>query len=124
MSRFMLWMAASLIGAVGMVTEAEAARRFAVVVGSNAPVLGRGPLRYAHADAKRLQRALVDLGGFAEQDLRLLLEPRPEEVLATLDALLAKADGPEALLLFFYSGHADATSLYPDGAPLPIAELS
>ena len=98
--------------------------RWAVIVGSNTEVLGRGPLRYAHRDAKQLSRALVDLGGFAEADVRTLLDPRPTEVLAALDSLVSKAsDAEDGVVLFYYSGHADARALYPDGAPLPLGEL-
>ncbi|MCB9650238.1 MAG: caspase family protein [Deltaproteobacteria bacterium] len=119
---------AALIALLGLVLGPSVATagepRYAVVVGSNTEVLGRGALRYAHDDAKRLAQALVDLGDFDEANVRLLLDPRPEEVLSALDALLTKADGRDAMLLFFYSGHADAHALYPDGAPLPISELS
>lgn len=115
---------AALMGLL-VTAHAEATpRRWAVIVGSNRPVLGRTALRYAHQDAKRLSRVLEELGHFQEQNTRLLLDPRPEEVLAVFDALLSKAaEFEDGIVLFYYSGHADAYSLYPDGAPLPLSEL-
>lgn len=105
-------------------TASAAPRRLAVIVGSTSPVLGRAALRYSHADAKAVAAALGELGDFGEQDTRLLLDPRPEEVIAALDAMLSKADSTtDTLLFFYYSGHADDHALYPDGAPLPLSEL-
>ncbi|MEL6188948.1 MAG: caspase family protein, partial [Myxococcota bacterium] len=120
----MKWMFCAALGMGLSPVVAHAAERYAVLVGSNAEVLGRSPLRYAHVDAKRLAGALSELGEFDESNLRLLLDPRPQEVLAALDGLLAKAvHDPDAVLLFYYSGHADRGSLYPDGAPLPLSEV-
>ena len=70
---------AALIALLGLVLGPSVATagepRYAVVVGSNTEVLGRGALRYAHDDAKRLAQALVDLGDFDEANVRLLLDP-------------------------------------------------
>lgn len=117
-------LAALLSMASSSSAETAPSERWAVVVGSNAEVLGRAPLRYAHRDAKLLSSTLVDLGGFSEANVRLLLEPRPEEVLTALDSLLAKAAGVrDGVVLLYYSGHADVRALYPDGAPLPLSEI-
>ena len=114
-------------GLVAWPADAQAdqpSSRWAVIVGSNTEVLGRSPLRYAHRDAKQLAHTLVDLGGFAESNVRVLLDPRPTEVLTALDSLIGKASGTDdGVVLFYYSGHADARALYPDGAPLPLTEV-
>jgi hypothetical protein len=99
-------------------------RRIAVLVGANEAPSGRATLRYAHADARAMAETLVDVASFAPDDVRVLLDPKPEEVLRTLDAVLDALDGgEEALLFFYYSGHSDTGSLYPDGEALSLEEL-
>ena len=120
----LLGLTAASVGVSPSARAEDAAPRWAVVVGTNVEVLGRNALRFAHRDAKMVSQALTDLGGFEERRVRLLLDPRPKEVLTAIDAFLTKAAGtPNAMVLFYYSGHADAGSLYPDGAPLPLTEI-
>ncbi|MFO0595714.1 MAG: caspase family protein [Myxococcaceae bacterium] len=109
---------------LALVTSAEPPRK-AVVVGSNAAIDGRSSLHFAHRDARSLAEVLQSSGGFAAGDVTLLLDAKPEAVLAALDAARAElAKAPEhGLLLFYYSGHADQASLYPGGAPLPLERL-
>lgn len=102
-----------------------APRRMALVIGANAAAPGRKALRFSQHDAEGVGRVLIELGGFAREDVSLLLDPDPSAVLAALDAQLARvrASGQEALFLFYYSGHADASALYPQGRPLALSEL-
>jgi hypothetical protein len=102
-----------------------ATQRYAVVVGSNAPVQERPGLRFSHRDARSFAQVLLEAGRFTKRDVQLLLDPAPEQVLAALDSALvqARATGGKAMLLFYYSGHADGTSLYPNGQPLLLADL-
>lgn len=105
--------------------QTPAPRKVAVVVGSNAAPAGRRLLRYTHDDARSVQQVLSSVGGFAAQDVHVLLDPTPADVLAQLDqeiAALGKA-APDALLLFYYSGHADEHALYPGGRALDFAQL-
>jgi hypothetical protein len=104
---------------------AVATRRMAVVVGANAAAPGRKPLRFAQRDASAVAKVLRDLGGFASDDVRLLFDPRPEQILAALDSALREAAQAQVdtLVLFYYSGHADTGSLYPGGDPLPLVQL-
>jgi hypothetical protein len=67
------------------------ARRVAIVVGANAPAPGRKPLRFAHQDARAVADVLRSQGGFAGEDVRLLFDPEPGEVLGALDAVLREA---------------------------------
>ena len=60
------------------------ARRMAVIVGSNAAPPGRRALRYAADDARSVGAALIDVAGFAPDDVDVLVEPNPSTVLATL----------------------------------------
>jgi hypothetical protein len=91
-------------------------RRVAIVVGANEPPAGYQALRFAHADAERMSEVLRRVGDFS--DVKVLLDPRPSEVLATLDQA-KNAD----LVLFYYSGHSDGHSLFPHGETLSIADV-
>ena len=104
---------------------APAVRRMAVVVGANAAPAGRQTLRFSHRDALSIAETLEQVGGFAVADVNVLLDPDPATVLKVLDARLAalKAEPGETLLLFYYSGHADDSALYPGGQPLAFEEL-
>src|SRR5689334_14144580 len=95
-------------------------RRLAVVVGANDPAPGRQALRYAQSDAQLMADVLVRVGRFAKPDVQVLLEPRPGEVLAALDAAAREllSAGPDSLLLFYYSGHSDGQQVFPHGDSL------
>ena len=109
----------------GEAQAAGPARRLAIVVGANEPAPGRDPLRYSHADASMIAGTLVQVGHFAQSDVRVLLEPRPDDVLAALDAAARtlQATPGESLLVFYYSGHSDGQHLYPHGERLALATL-
>lgn len=118
-----------LCGALAAVSSPARAgpnpRRFAVVVGSNRAPEGRQTLRYAHRDAESIAAALVAVGEFPADQVRLMLEPEPGAVTAALDGELERirALGGETLLLFYFSGHGDQQALYPGGKPLPLEEV-
>ncbi|HTA21334.1 MAG TPA: caspase family protein [Polyangia bacterium] len=104
--------------------QGAAPHRYAVVVGANKASPGRRDLRYAHNDAQEVADTLIRVAGYAYDDVTVLLDPDPNQVLATLDAVLARrARDEDAILFFYYSGHADAEVLYPNGRPLPLAAL-
>lgn len=100
-------------------------QRVAVVVGANAAPPGRATLRYAHDDARRVAEVLTAVAGFPAKNVRLLLDPEPEALLAALDQELelAAKRGGETLLFFYYSGHADDRSIFPKGVTLAFAAL-
>ncbi len=116
---------AALLALVGHPVWAQAPRRLALVVGANGAPPGRRPLRYSHEDAKHVALVLTQVAGFDGADVSVLLDPSPRAVLDELDRLLRDAEGAgrEALLLFYYSGHADDASLYPGGQALLMSEL-
>jgi len=104
--------------------QAPAPHRYAVVIGANKASPGRRDLRYAHNDAQEVADTLIRVAGYAYDNVTVLLDPDPQQVLTAMDAYLAREpSGAEALLLFYYSGHADAEALYPNGRPLPLAAL-
>jgi hypothetical protein len=100
-------------------------RRVAVVIGSNAPPPGRSPLRYAHDDATELAEVLEHVGGFAPADVKVLLDPRPREILDELERVAATARdaGGNVLFVFYYSGHSDGQSLFPHGEPIGLSDV-
>jgi hypothetical protein len=98
--------------------------RYAVVVGANKAAAGRRDLRYAHNDAQEVADTLIRVAGYAYDDVNVLFDPDPRQVLAALDAVVARRDANEdAILFFYYSGHADTELLYPNGKPLALAAL-
>jgi hypothetical protein len=112
----------------GPAGAAEAAtRRFALVVGANDGGPERAVLRYAGTDAVAMAKVLVELGGVAETDRVLLLDPDRrtlEASFASLDGRLAGARGAGRVeLIFYYSGHSDEEGLLLRGEHFRYAEL-
>jgi hypothetical protein len=102
--------------------------RFSIVVGNNTGSAGDGKLRYAESDAQRVHDTLRQLGGFEAKDTVLLLSTSADEVRRTLiainDRIRAEATGDtQAVLVFYYSGHADAQALHLGGSLLALPEL-
>jgi hypothetical protein len=94
--------------------------RVGIFAGSNGAPAGRAPLEHAEADAARMRRVFVELGGVAPEDAHLLEAPTAQAILETI-----KRVGPGAgLLVFYYSGHADERALLLEGSELSFAELS
>ncbi|MEZ4385471.1 MAG: caspase family protein [Nannocystaceae bacterium] len=102
--------------------------RYAVIIGNNQGAADEGTLRYAERDAVRVADTLRDLGGFHEENTVVLLGQGVaaiQRVLIGLNARLRGATGPgdQAVLLVYYSGHADADALHLGGERLEIAQL-
>lgn len=120
MTRALLWLA---LLAPGTALGADVVRR-AVVVGANdgGSLLER--LEYAENDARKVATVLRDLGGFAADDVQVVLSPSPEALGAALAEVAALAAGDEqTLFLFYYSGHADALGLQFGGELVPYDSL-
>lgn len=99
-------------------------RRFAVVVGSNDGDRLEERLRFAEHDARGVADVLAQLGGFHEEDVVLLRGADAAGVRRALTDVARRASAsPEALVLFYYSGHADASALHLSGTRLPVREL-
>jgi hypothetical protein len=99
--------------------------RFAVVVGNNSGGPEDAPLRYAQADAVRVASVLREVGDVRPANLILLLGEEADTVRRTLIAVneRVRASGGQAVLLVFYSGHADAEALHLGTSRLELAEL-
>ena len=114
--------AAVLLSVLG--TSDDAPRRFGVFVGSNAGGPGRSELRYAHADAERIRDVFLEVGGMKPGDSVVLRDPRPAAIVDTIRAVSDRAAAsPEAVLVFYYSGHADDRALLLGERELAFADL-
>lgn len=123
-SRWALLVAAGLI--VATLPSAARARpgRFAIVVGSDVGDPSEVQLRFAEADARRMAEALRAVGGFFPENVTVLTAGSGEDVRRALIGLNARLRQiPGALLLVYYSGHADAEALHLGGTRLPFSEL-
>jgi hypothetical protein len=101
---------------------------YGIFVGTNVGGPGQAPLRYAEEDARRVAQVLRDLGRYGQADLRVLVRPDPRKVLTAVDDVTAKlraheARGEQAVLVFYYSGHAKANAFNLGAEELPIATL-
>jgi hypothetical protein len=105
---------------------ARAATRYALIVGNDAGARDEARLRYAEHDADRFAATLVDLGGFAAGNVITLRGADADAVRAALINLndrIRTSSGGDAMLVVYYSGHADATALHLGATSLPLPQL-
>ena len=101
---------------------------YAIVVGSNAGGPGQGELKYAEEDARKVGALLVELGGYAKDQVDIVVHPSPADLrdrLARLGERVAadKAAGKQSRVFFYYSGHARASAIDLGSDELPLTEL-
>ncbi len=125
-----LWTIGAVLALFLVTARSRAAvERFAVVIGNNGGNADDQELRYAETDASRMHDTLRALGGFAPANVVLLRGENVDTVRRTLaavnDRVRAATTGPDrqAVLLVYYSGHADGTSLHLGKTTLPLTEL-
>ncbi len=102
-----------MVGAFAAPAWAE--RRFALVVGHNRGTSEEARLRYADHDAERFAEALRAVGGVKADDLVLMTDDSDsaDDVLRALASLEERTRGIEdAMLIVYYSGHADSSALH------------
>ena len=107
---------ALLIVALATPCLAQAAARFAVVVGNDAGATGRPRLWFPEKDADRFRATLRELGDFEEDRVIFLRGATPGQVrkaMANTEAriLAARSEGERTLLVFYYSGQAGSAGL-------------
>jgi hypothetical protein len=104
---------------------AAAQERFAVVVGNDQGQPPDLPLSYAETDASRVASMLQEVGGVRPENLVLLRGQDAGTVRSTLIAVndRVRAAGRQAMLIVYYSGHADAGALHLGATPLELREL-
>ncbi|HEY0712303.1 MAG TPA: caspase family protein [Polyangia bacterium] len=91
--------------------------RYAVILGNDLGARDEPRLRFAESDAAKLYEALREIGGFPPENLVLLQGGRPETARNALIATNARvrdsvSAGRQAVLVVYYSGHADADALH------------
>lgn len=112
-----------------LLTDAEAAvRRFALLVANNEGISADNELLFAETDAAKVENVLVNLGGYAQQDVLVLLGQPRIELIERFGALRhaideARAAGDETVFLFYYSGHADDAGMQLGRTRLEYSEL-
>lgn len=118
----------ALIGAALLLVPALGAaqvERFAVVVGNDEGQPAQLPLRWAETDAGRVAGVLQDVGGVRPENLVLLRGRDADSVrraLITVNQRIRESSR-EAMLLVYYSGHADAAALHLGASTLELGEL-
>jgi hypothetical protein len=104
-----------------------AATRIAVLVTSARGLSDEPLLTHVRQDAERLHETLQMIGGIPPANIHRLDDATPRKVLRKLkaleDELKRNKQGKETLLLVYYSGHADETSLHMNGEKLKYAVL-
>jgi len=120
--------ALALAAALLLPAAAQAAARFAVVLGNDVGAAGRPRLYFAEKDAERFRAALVELGDFSADRVALLQGAgarQLREALAATEAkvALARQSGERALLVVYFSGHAGSVGLELGGEVLAYDEL-
>ena len=108
--------------------SAQAATRFALLIGNNVGGIEDGALRWAEEDARRVRDVLNQLGDVAPGRALLLQGASSDEVRAALARLQgqveeAKRQGYRSEVFIFYSGHGDATALHLGSQRFKLDEL-
>ncbi len=99
-------------------------RRFGLVVGENRGLAEEEQLHFAQSDARRVKEALVDVGGFAAQDVITVAGTDAPSLRAALGRLReAMGPGPHERLIIYVSSHAGEGTLHLAGTELPLQEL-
>ncbi|MCB9555201.1 MAG: caspase family protein [Deltaproteobacteria bacterium] len=104
-------------------------QRFAVVLGNNVGQQTDAALRFAERDAIKFAAVLRELGGFAAQDVELLLGADAATAWKAIRrtarrATAASHAGEKTVLLVYYSGHADGGALELGRSRLDLRDLS
>jgi hypothetical protein len=98
--------------------------RFALLVGSNVGDPHEPHLNHAEDDATRMAQTMRTLGDFPVDHVLLMTGATASELRDALIRLNARVrEDHDAVLVVFYSGHADAEALHLAGTHLPMAEL-
>jgi hypothetical protein len=101
---------------------------YGILVGTNFGGAGQQTLHYAEDDARKMADVLRQLGRYGSADLRVLVRPDGAQLLAAIDDVAVKmrahqAKGEQAVLVFYYSGHARAGSFSLGGEELAVTTL-
>lgn len=117
-------LAALVIAGLLATSDAGATDRFGLFIGSNGAPGDRERLRHAEADAARMRQVFIDLGQMRPSDAVLLASPDADAIVAAVNDIASRVEGQqEAMLVFYYSGHADDRALLLGGSELSMTDL-
>jgi len=94
----------------------NATRRFGIFIGSNNGGKDRVTLRYAVSDARSIANVFSQMGGIANEDSVLLVDPNIREINRRIDAMHEQVlntlkTNRRTEIVFYYSGHSDDEGL-------------
>jgi len=125
----LIMMSFLLVGGQARGTEVRAdPEAYALVVGSNRAGPGQEELRFAREDARRMLELLSELGGYHKGNMKLLLDPDKEDLVAAIGEMGGRLSehsrrGEQSVFLFYYSGHARAHALNMGEEEVELLEL-
>jgi hypothetical protein len=98
--------------------------RYALLVGNSTAQGNYAQLKYVQNDIKSLKEILGDFCGFDKQHIVTLYNGTPEDLERSMNGLGEQMAGTkDNMFLFYYSGHADVSSLKMGAADYPLATL-
>lgn len=102
--------------------------RYAIYIGSNKGGKGREQLLYAGSDAKNFQRAMSEIGGVADGNSYILIDPTKESIDETLEKIsrqisTSQSHAKRSEFIFYYSGHSDENALLLGDIPYDYSSL-
>jgi len=107
------------------IAGARASSPWVIAIGNNVGLPDEAPLRYAERDAVEVATVMQKHGGVPASNAVTILG-QGELVMRAVLAVTAeriRTSSPDALVVVFYSGHADARGLHLAGDTLPFAEV-
>jgi hypothetical protein len=123
-SSFFAGLVVALVFGLGQRTAHADPRRFAVFVGSNIGDHHESILHHAEDDAARVAQTLRTLGDFPADQVLVLNGVTATELRDAIIRLNVRVrEQHDAILVLFYSGHADSESLHLAGTHFPLADL-
>jgi hypothetical protein len=112
-----------LLGRTAQAAAPEGPLRLAILVGNNDGAPENPPLRFAQDDAERFKQALLAVGGLSEETIWLLTGKglaELEDAFRAVSATVAESGAHrQVLILFYFSGHSDGTSIELGGTKVP-----
>lgn len=98
------------------VKEVSGVERYAIYIGSNYGGKGKDKLLYAGTDAQSFQKTMTEIGGIAEKNSCLLIDPTKNDVDMALEFVTAQIEknkftAKRSEFIFYYSGHSDENAL-------------
>ena len=123
--RLLCLLACAAPAALGAEATLEETRRVAVVIAHHEGGVGRALLQHAGHDARAFRNVLLEVGGVAERDVRLIVDEDRhalEEALAAVadDAAASRQRGAARIeVIVYYSGHSDEDGLLLGRERLP-----